>query len=261
MRVLIADDHRLIIEGVKLKLRELGDLLEPGTKTEIEFVEAETVAQLRAQLERLPLPDLALIDMAMPGANGIDHIREVVEKLADANDEVTLQDSDSRDLTDEERRQASDLIGTRTARKRSVIVLSGTEDSAAIRQVLDLGVQGYILKSSSPAVILNAVQLVIGGGIYVPPEAMKAAASTTVPFFPTSNGNDGLSTKERLATVLTERQIDVLKLLAKGRPNKLIARELGISEGTVKIHLAAIFRALHVRNRLEALVAAQHLGD
>jgi len=140
-------------------------------------------------------------------------------------------------------------------------VLSGTEDSAAIRHVLDLGVQGYILKSSPPEVILSAVRLVVGGGIYVPPEAMRAAASTTTPFFATTNGSDGLTTKERLATVLTERQIDVLKLLAKGRPNKLIARELGISEGTVKIHLAAIFRALHVRNRLEALVAAQHLGD
>ncbi|APG03015.1 hypothetical protein BJI69_03230 [Luteibacter rhizovicinus DSM 16549] len=254
MRVLIADDHRLIIEGVKLKLSELGD--------NVEFVEAETVAQLRAQLERHPLPDLALIDMAMPGANGgVDHIREAVEKLSDANDKVTSQDSDSPDLTDDERRHAADLIGTRTAHKRAVIVLSGTEDSAAIRHVLDLGVQGYILKSSPPEVILSAVRLVVGGGIYVPPEAMRAAASTTTPFFATTNGSDGLTTKERLATVLTERQIDVLKLLAKGRPNKLIARELGISEGTVKIHLAAIFRALHVRNRLEALVAAQHLGD
>jgi DNA-binding NarL/FixJ family response regulator len=254
MRVLIADDHRLIIEGVKLKLRELGD--------NVEFVEAETVAQLRSQLDRQPLPDLALIDMAMPGANGVDHIKEALEKLADANDEVTTQDRDSQDLTDDERRHAADLIGTPTARKRAVIVLSGTEDSAAIRHVLDLGVQGYILKSSPPEVILSAVRLVVGGGIYVPPEAMKAAASgTTSPFFAGHNGSDGLTTKERLATVLTDRQIDVLKLLAKGRPNKLIARELGISEGTVKIHLAAIFRALHVRNRLEALVAAQHLGD
>lgn len=254
MRVLIADDHRLIIEGVKLKLRELGD--------NVEFVEAETVAQLRTQLDRLPLPDLALIDMAMPGANGVDHIKEALEKLADATDQVTPQDQDSHDLTDDERRHAADLIGTPTARKRAVIVLSGTEDSAAIRHVLDLGVQGYILKSSPPEVILSAVRLVVGGGIYVPPEAMKAAATGTAsPMFAGHNGSDGLTTKERLATVLTDRQIDVLKLLAKGRPNKLIARELGISEGTVKIHLAAIFRALHVRNRLEALVAAQHLGD
>jgi DNA-binding NarL/FixJ family response regulator len=253
MRVLIADDHRLIIEGVKLKLRELGE--------DVEFVEAQTVADLYAQLDRLPLPDVALIDIGMPDANGVEHIQKALEKLSDANDQVTPQDGESPDLTEDERRHAADLIGTRTGHKRAVIVLSGNDDSAAIRHVLDLGVQGYILKSSPPEVILSAVRLVVGGGIYVPPEAMKAAASTTTPFYATTNGSDGLTTKERLATVLTDRQIDVLKLLAKGRPNKLIARELGISEGTVKIHLAAIFRALHVRNRLEALVAAQHLGD
>ncbi|MDY1548358.1 response regulator transcription factor [Luteibacter sahnii] len=229
MRILIADDHRLIIEGVKLKLRELGD--------DVEFVEAESVAQLNQRLAESPLPDIALIDMAMPGAEGTEHIRHAVMRLREASDERGL------------------------ARARPVVVLSGTEDSSAIRHVLDLGVQGYIPKSSPPDVILNAVRLVVGGGVYVPPEAMKPAGSAmpSSPFpLPAS---DGLSTKERLASVLTDRQIDVLKLLAKGRPNKLIARDLGISEGTVKIHLAAIFRALHVRNRLEALVAAQNLGD
>lgn len=228
MRVLIADDHRLIIEGVKLKLRELGD--------SVEFVEAETVPQLHARLAAPPLPDVALIDMAMPGADGVEHIKQAVAALKEPDDDGT-------------------------SRVRPVIVLSGTEDPSAIRHVLDLGVQGYIPKSSPPDVILNAVRLVVGGGIYVPPEAMKTGATVGVPTFAPNHAGDGLTTKERLATVLTDRQIDVLKLLAKGRPNKLIARELGISEGTVKIHLAAIFRALHVRNRLEALVAAQHLGD
>ncbi|UPG85039.1 response regulator transcription factor [Luteibacter aegosomatis] len=230
MRILIADDHRLIIEGVKLKLRELGD--------HVEFVEAETVEQLRHLLDTSPLPDLALIDMAMPGAEGTDHIKHAVERLRDGADEAGMSHA------------------------RPVVVLSGTEDSSAIRHVLDLGVQGYIPKSSSPDVILNAVRLVAGGGVYVPPEAMKPAGNSAPMSSPFStSAGDGLSTRERLATVLTERQIDVLKLLAKGKPNKLIARELEISEGTVKIHLAAIFRALHVRNRLEALVAAQHLGD
>jgi DNA-binding NarL/FixJ family response regulator len=228
MRVLIADDHRLIIEGVKLKLRELG--------TDVQFIEAETVKELEQRLKELPAPDVALIDMAMPGAEGVDHIKAAVAALRDPDDDTG-------------------------SRGRPVIVLSGTEDPTAIRHVLDLGVQGYIPKSSPPDVILNAVRLVVGGGIYVPPEAMKSAAATVAPAFSFAPDNNGLTSKERLATVLTDRQIDVLKLLAKGRPNKLIAKELEISEGTVKIHLAAIFRALHVRNRLEALVAAQHLGD
>lgn len=229
MRVLIADDHRLIIEAVKQKLHELGD--------DVQFVEAETVSALRERLSESPMPDVALIDMAMPGSDGgVEHIKDAVKALGGSADDGS-------------------------SRGRPVIVLSGTEDPSSIRQVLDLGVQGYIPKSSHPDVILNAVRLVVGGGIYVPPEAMRSAAATVAPVFALSHGNDGLTTKERLATVLTDRQIDVLKLLAKGRPNKLIARELQISEGTVKIHLAAIFRALHVRNRLEALVAAQHLGD
>ena len=62
-----------------------------------------------------------------------------------------------------------------------------------------------------------------------------------------------------LRSLLTERQIDVMRLLSQGKPNKLIARDLGISEGTVKIHLAAIFRALNVRNRVEAVVASRKL--
>ncbi|MFP5476264.1 MAG: response regulator transcription factor, partial [Gammaproteobacteria bacterium] len=68
-------------------------------------------------------------------------------------------------------------------------------------------------------------------------------------------------TLEHLRNVLTERQVEVLQLLSQGKPNKLIGRSLGISEGTVKIHLAAIFRALNVRNRTEAVVAAQSLTE
>lgn len=229
MRILIADDHRLIIDGVKIKLRELGD--------HVQFVEAESVAQLRSRLAEKPLPELALIDMAMPGADGIEHIRHAVEALRETEDENGL------------------------SRQRPVVVLSGTEDSNAIRHVLDLGVQGYIPKSSPPDVLLNAVRLVLGGGIYVPPEAMKPPAPSNNTMSFATNGSEQLATKEKLKTVLTERQMDVLGLLAKGKPNKRIATDLGISEGTVKIHLAAIFRALHVRNRLEALVAAQHLAD
>jgi DNA-binding NarL/FixJ family response regulator len=230
MHVLIADDHRLIIEGVKLKLRELGD--------HVTFVEAQTVAQLQKHLSEGPLPDIALIDMAMPGAEGDEHIRQAVAALRGVDEE------------------------TGVARTRPVVVLSGTEDSSSIRHVLELGVQGYIPKSSPPDVILNAIRLVVGGGIYVPPEAMKADGPDAVPpYAAPRTTSDGLALKDRLASILTDRQRDVLKLLALGRPNKLIARELKISEGTVKIHLAAIFRALHVRNRLEALVAAQNLGD
>jgi DNA-binding NarL/FixJ family response regulator len=91
-------------------------------------------------------------------------------------------------------------------------------------------------------VILQAVRLVLAGGTYVPPRLAGEAAAA-----PSTLG-------------LTERQSDVLRLLAEGKPNKTIARELDISEATVKVHLVAVFRALGARNRTEAVVIAQRLA-
>lgn len=226
MKILIADDHRLVIEAVKTKLAEL----EPG----IEFVLTMSVADLLAHAtDDL---DLALIDLNMPGAEGQSHI-------------------------DEMRRQHPAV---------PVIVLSGTEDPAIMRAALDRGVLGFIPKAYSPDVMLSAVRLVLAGGVYVPPMLLSAlppgvvagvpAPTTEAPARPAAAGA-APHTLAHLRNVLTERQVEVLQLLSQGKPNKLIGRSLGISEGTVKIHLAAIFRALNVRNRTEAVVAAQSLTE
>ncbi len=227
MRILIADDHRLIVEGVKLKLAELG----PDT----EFVIAMDMAELR---EAIHAPNasslgLALVDLAMPGVQGSEHLAEVVEKLPDV----------------------------------PVIVLSGSEDPGLMKDLLAMGVLGFIPKAYSPDVMLSAVRLVLSGGVYVPPlllqERGNGAGATPMPMpSPTSHAPSPSqdSLEERLRKLLTERQIDVLRLLSQGKPNKLIARDLGISEGTVKIHLAAIFRALNVRNRVEAVVASRRIS-
>ncbi|WP_243050598.1 response regulator transcription factor [Dyella sp. RRB7] len=225
MRILIADDHRLIVEGVKLKLGELG----PDT----EFVIAMDMAELR---EALHAPEasslsLALIDLAMPGVRGSEHLAEVVERLPGV----------------------------------PVIVLSGSEDPALMKSLLAMGVQGFIPKAYSPDVMLSAVRLVLSGGVYVPPLLLQERTDGATPLpaattsaAPPPSSLDSL--EERLRKLLTERQIDVLRLLSQGKPNKLIARDLGISEGTVKIHLAAIFRALNVRNRVEAVVASRRIS-
>ena len=229
MRILIADDHRLIVEGVKLKLAELG----PDT----EFVIAMDMAELR---EAIHAPNasslaLALVDLAMPGVQGSEHLAEVVEHLPEV----------------------------------PVIVLSGSEDPGLMKDLLAMGVQGFIPKAYSPDVMLSAVRLVLAGGVYVPPLLLQergngaaaaplTAASPASPWQAPSASQDSL--EERLRKLLTERQIDVLRLLSQGKPNKLIARDLGISEGTVKIHLAAIFRALNVRNRVEAVVASRRIS-
>ena len=220
MRVLIADDHHLVIEGVRLKLSELGP--------DNEFVVATTVDQLFEVLRQSPPPDLALIDLTMPGANGYQHITEAL----------------------------------RMQPQMRVLILSGNEDGALMHKLIDSGAHGYIPKSYSPDVMLSAIRLVLSGGTYIPPMALRNSANGNGHGHGMPKGADsGDTNEEQLADLLTERQIDVLRLLSRGSPNKVIARELGISEGTVKIHLAAIFRALNVRNRVEAVVASQHLAE
>ena len=223
MKILIADDHRLVIEAVKAKLSEI----EPG----IEFVLAMSVDELLARAS--DDIDLAVIDLNMPGAEGQAHVDEI--------------------------RRRHPAV--------PVIVLSGYEDPAIMRSALEHGVLGFIPKAYSPEVMLSAVRLVLAGGVYVPPMLLSAVPPGVVAGVPPSAGEAAqrastaaaAQTLEHLRTVLTERQVEVLQLLSQGKPNKLIGRALGISEGTVKIHLAAIFRALNVRNRTEAVVAAQTL--
>lgn len=224
MKILIADDHRLVIEAVKAKLSEI----EPG----IEFVLAMSVDELLAGAS--DDIDLAVIDLNMPGADGQAHVEEI--------------------------RRRHPAV--------PVIVLSGYEDPAIMRSALERGVLGFIPKAYSPEVMLSAVRLVLAGGVYVPPMMLAAVPPGIVAGVAASDAAAqrasaaaAAQTLEHLRNVLTERQVEVLQLLSQGKPNKLIGRALGISEGTVKIHLAAIFRALNVRNRTEAVVAAQSLTE
>lgn len=219
MKILIADDHHLILEGVKSKLCELGE--------DVEFVTAMTIDEVHAQMSADALPDLLIMDLSMPGANGLDHVVEIRERFP----------------------------------ALPLVMLSGSEDSQQMKTLLELGVRGYIPKSYSPDIMLSAVRLVLSDGVYVPP--MLLTPDMPVPAGPplgNSHARDARDSLEALRTLLTNRQIDVLRLLAQGKPNKSIARDLNISEGTVKIHLAAIFRALNVRNRVEAVVASQQLS-
>lgn len=229
MKILVADDHRLIVEAVKAKLSEL----EGG----VTFVLALTVDEIFANAS--DDLDLAVIDLNMPGAEGHSHI-------------------------DELRRRHPGL---------PVIVLSGDDHTDVMRSALESGVLGFIPKAYSPEIMISAVRLVLAGGVYVPPMMLSALSPGVVvgaarpqpwPAAPSAHGEEAelaaeLKTLAHLKNVLTDRQVEVLRLLSQGKPNKLIGRSLGISEGTVKIHLAAIFRALNVRNRTEAVLAAQVL--
>lgn len=139
----------------------------------------------------------------------------------------------------------------------AIVVLSAVQDPANVVKALDLGALGYIPKSAQSDVILNALRLVISGGIYVPPEILaREELSRSAPWPPASD-------QSRISPAdirLTDRQLDVLALMMQGKNNKTICRMLNLAEPTVKNHVTAILRALKVTNRTEAVIAVNNLG-
>lgn len=126
-------------------------------------------------------------------------------------------------------------------------VISASERQQDMRRAIAAGALGYIVKSMPPAKLLQAVRQVLGGEVYLPvalaAEPVVAGASDTA-------GREALS----------ERQLDVLRLICAGKSNKFIAQELGLSEKTVKGHVTAIFKSLDVVNRTQAALTAKALG-
>ncbi|HNQ04723.1 MAG TPA: response regulator transcription factor [Thiobacillaceae bacterium] len=210
MRILLADDHPLFREGLKPVLAKLD--------AEVELVEAMDYPTAFATMHRMRHlhggVDLALLDLYMPGMDGVEGILRFRAAFPDI----------------------------------PVVVLSAAEQVMDIQKLLAAGALGYITKASPSDVILSALRLVLAGGVFIPPSLLDRPG---VPV--------GLSTHVR-NSALTSRQIEVLGELAKGLSNKQIAKTLEVTEGTVKIHLAAIFRSLQVNNRTEAVLVAQKMG-
>ena len=207
MRALVIDDHPLIHEILPAVLRKaLGE------------VSVATEATLEAGLMRaagsVP-PDLVLLDLGLPGCEGIDALTRF-------------------------RLEFPEL---------PVVVLSATIDRESILGALDSGASGYIPKTSKPEVMIAALKLVAAGGVYVPPEALEELAVKPVSRLPRGESME-----------LTERQRDVLRLILKGYNNERIASELAIAPNTVKQHAHAIFTALGVSTRAEAVIAAMRHG-
>ncbi len=132
-----------------------------------------------------------------------------------------------------------------------LVVLSASESPNDIRSALEAGALGYIPKAASTAEMLAALQQVLAGDIYVPPCLGNAGLHTVAPADFEALQHSGL----------TARQLEVARLLAQGCANKAIGGMLSMSEGTVKVHIAAIFRALNVSNRTEAVLAIQRLSQ
>lgn len=127
-----------------------------------------------------------------------------------------------------------------------VVVLSGSGLPAQMREAMALGALGFIPKTQPRAILVGALQLVLAGGLYIPPDALLAPATSPLPLHRQTPDEAGL----------TARQTDILALLVAGASNKEICRRLDIAEPTVKNHVTAILRILGADNRTEAAVMA-----
>lgn len=210
MKLILADDHTLFRSGLALLLKT--------QCTDCEIWEGNDLGAALAGAAAHPDANIALLDLNMPGMDGVQGIR----RFAELNPALPL------------------------------IILTGAEEPQQIKDVLSAGASGFIPKSSTPAVMLSAIQLVLAGGTYIPTQLLAGASNSA--HAPAS------SAREHVTNQMTERQLQVLRLVAEGKPNKLICRELNIEEGTVKAHLATIFRLLDVVNRTEAASVARNLG-
>ena len=222
MKVLVCDDHALMREAMRGVLKELAP--------DACVIEAADGRQMTTLIEQDPRIDLLLLDLNLPDQDGLAILRD----LRQSHPEIT------------------------------VVVLSAFQDRETVRRSLRLGALGFIPKNTERDVVLNALRLVLSGGIYIPVQALDGAE----PGAAQSGAAQSVSSllagdlRSRLPPRLglTERQIEVLALVMEGKSNKAISRALSLAEHTVKNHMTAIFKALQVTSRTEAVIAVGKLS-
>lgn len=133
-----------------------------------------------------------------------------------------------------------------------IVVISGTDERNDIIGAMSNGAMGFISKASSSKDMVLALRMVLDGGTYLPPQMLQAVSAE-------NELGDGRSWRTNKVG-LTARQMEVLQHLGQGLPNKDIAEAIKLAEGTVKIHIAGIFHALRVNNRIEAVRVARNMG-
>lgn len=156
--------------------------------------------------------DLVLLDYSLPDSQGGDGLARVLAAHEDA----------------------------------TVAMLSGETGPALVQELVALGAAGFISKSSDTQTLLDALEVMLAGGVYLPPAALVGPAVN--------------SEVAQAVAKLSPRQMECLLKLVQGKPNKTIAREMNVAESTVKTHLAVAFKSLEVRSRSEAVYLAAKLG-
>lgn len=205
MKLLVVDDHPLIVHALREVLPDLAG--------DIELVTAGNRDEALAQVARHPDCALVLLDLAVPGAHGLDLLAEL----------------------------------RRSRPRLPIVILSATHDRATVGAALTAGARGFIAKTSDAWAMLDAVRTVLAGGTHV-----------TKSFAPERPREiDGVAID---VLGLTHRQSEVMLLLAQGKPNKMICRELALSEGTVKVHVSAVLKALNVHSRSQVVAELAKRG-
>jgi DNA-binding NarL/FixJ family response regulator len=177
------------------------------------------------------------------------HYDEALERLATSDIDLAIFDLDMPGLE-----RPGDLKAVRRRHPDvRLVVLSGSDDRADILASLDAGAHGYIIKNQRTEMLVERIKYILSGEIYVPPIVAELGGAAQV-----AAGNEPSLVDPLQA--LTPRQTEVLELMSKGLSNKQIGRELNVSEGTAKMHVAAILRATGAANRTEAALMGQTLS-
>ncbi|HZW26475.1 MAG TPA: response regulator transcription factor [Gallionella sp.] len=187
-----------------------------------EVLEAGNFNEALRLAEDNPDLDLALMDLNMPGSDGAVSIRYFNQRYPHI----------------------------------PVMVVSGEDSRSIMERVMAAGALGFVCKNSSAPVMLSALNLVLSGGVYIPPQLLRPSEEAS---------RQEVARLDRRSTRtnefgLTARQMEVLQCIAGGLSNKEIAERLNLAEGTVKIHVASTYQTLRVNNRMEAVRLAEQMG-
>lgn len=212
LQVLLADDHALFRDGMRYVLQQLSD--------EVEIIDAGNFSDAITLAGSNPSLDLVLLDLNMPGSDGVSSIRIFHQRFPGI----------------------------------PLVVVSGSDQRTDIEWVMEYGAMGFISKMSSGKIMVNALRMVLDGGIYLPPQLLAQSMAAMGDSEPARN------TPQHNTHGLTKRQMEALQHLASGLSNKEISVKMNLAEGTVKVHVAAAYQVLQVNSRLDAVVKARNLG-
>jgi len=223
IRILLADDHPIVREGLRAVLETQPDFEVVGTPQQA--ADGNEALRLALQLQ----PDILLLDLEMPVMDGVETIRHLRQQP---------QPGASRD------------------RQPRIIVFTAFDNDERIIAALEAGANGYLLKGAPREEIFNAIRVTMQGGSLLQP----VIASKLLRHVGQQYGGRASNGQPALVEALTERELEVLALLAQGMPNKEIAARLIISERTAKFHVSSIMGKLGATNRTEAVSLAAQKG-